>query len=331
MTKQRVVSGVQATGDLHLGNYLGAIKGWTKMQDDYDCFFFLADLHAITIPRDPAELTRSTIEVAAAFFACGLDPSTSTIFLQSHITAHTEMAWILNCMTPMGWLGRMTQFKDKAGKDKESASTGLFTYPVLQAADVLLYHPHLVPVGEDQKQHVELIRDIAGAVNRKFNKEIFTLPEPLIKAENARIKSLRDGTKKMSKSDPSDQSRINLSDDRDTIYQKFKRAKTDSISEITYDASLRPEVANLINIYAELSGKTKEQIVHEYEGGGFAKFKEDLAELACEVIGPITGRYNEFLKDPVELLKILKRGSDRAGEIASVTVSRVKKEFGFFA
>lgn len=330
MSKKRVVSGVQATGDLHLGNYLGAIKGWTQMQNDYDCYFFLADLHAITIPRDPKELTRSTIEVAAAFFACGLDPDKSTIYLQSHIPAHAELAWILNCMTPMGWLGRMTQFKDKAGKDKESASTGLFTYPVLQAADVLLYHPHLVPVGEDQKQHVELIRDIAGAVNRKFASEIFTLPEPLIKAENARIKSLRDGTKKMSKSDPSDQSRINLSDDRDTIYQKFKRAKTDSIAEITYDAILRPEVANLINIYSEFSGKTKEQIVDEYDVSGFAKFKEDLAELACEAIGPITARYNELLRDPDELLRILKKGSSRAHEVASVTLSRVKKEFGFF-
>lgn len=330
MTKKRVVSGVQASGDLHLGNYLGAIKGWTKMQETHDCFFFLADLHAITIHRDPEELTRSTIEVAAAFFACGLDPSISTIFLQSHISAHTELAWILNCMTPMGWLGRMTQFKDKAGKDKENASIGLFTYPILQAADVLLYHPHLVPVGEDQKQHVELMRDIAGAVNRKFDKDIFTLPEPLIKAENARIKSLRDGSKKMSKSDPSDQSRINLSDDRDTIYQKFKRAKTDSITEITYDAANRPEVTNLINIYAEFSGWSKEKIVDEYCGAGFAKFKEDLAELACEVIGPITTRYNELVKDPGELLKVLKKGSDRAGEIASVTVDKVKKEFGFF-
>jgi len=330
MTKKRVVSGIQATGDLHLGNYLGAIKCWTKMQDEYECFFFIADLHAITVPRDPEELKLSTIEVAAAFLACGLDPEKSTIYLQSHISAHSELAWILNCMTPIGWLGRMTQFKDKAGKDRDNASTGLFTYPVLQAADVLLYHPHLVPVGDDQKQHIELIRDIAGAVNRKFATHIFTLPEPLIKVENARIKSLRDGAKKMSKSDPSDASRINLSDDRDLIYQKFKRAKTDSIAEITYDASLRPEVANLINLYAEFAGKTKEQVVHEYEGCGFAKFKDDLAEIACEVIGPITTRYNEFLKDPVELFKVLRQGSDKAGEIASATIQSVKKEFGFF-
>ena len=330
MTKKRVVSGIQATGDLHLGNYLGAIKSWVKMQEEYDCFFFLADLHAITIARDPAELRRSTIEVAAAFLACGLDPDKSTIYLQSHIPAHSELAWILNCMTPMGWLSRMTQFKDKAGKDKENASAGLFTYPVLQAADVLLYNPHFVPVGEDQKQHVELIRDIAGAVNRKFDKEIFILPEPIIKAENARIKSLRDGTKKMSKSDASDQSRINLGDDSDVIYQKIKRAKTDSIAEITYDAEQRPEVANLINIYAEFSGRTKEQIVAEYEGFGFSKFKEDLAELACEVIGPITRHYNSLVKDPAELLRILRKGGDRAGEIATKSIANVKKEFGFF-
>lgn len=329
MIKKRVVSGVQATGDLHLGNYLGAIKGWVKMQDEYDCFFFLADLHAITVPRDPAELMRSTIEVAAAFFASGLDPKKSTIYLQSHIPAHTELAWILNCITPMGWLGRMTQFKDKAGKDKENASTGLFTYPVLQASDVLLYHPHLVPVGEDQKQHIELIRDIAGAVNRKFDKKVFVLPEPLIKQDNARIKSLRDGTKKMSKSDPSDQSRINLGDDRDTIYQKFKRAKTDSISEITYDVANRPEVANLINIYAEFSDISNDKIVAQYEGVGFSKFKEDLAEIACEVIGPITNHYNILLRDPAELLRVLRQGSDRAREIAEKTVSVVKKEFGF--
>ena len=330
MTKKRMVSGIQANGDLHLGNYLGAIRGWVKMQEEYDCFFFLADLHAITIQRSPEELTRATIEVAAAFFACGLDPDKSTIYLQSHIPAHTELAWILNCMTPMGWLSRMTQFKDKAGKDKENASAGLFTYPVLQASDVLLYNPHFVPVGEDQKQHVELIRDIAGAVNRKLGKDFFRLPEYLSRVEIARIKSLRDGTKKMSKSDPSDQSRINLSDDRDVIYQKFKRAKTDSIVEITYDAEQRPEVTNLINIYSELSGLSVQQIVDRYAASGFAKFKEDLAELACEAIAPITAKYNALLKDPAELLRILRKGSSKAGEIAAKTVVEVKKEFGFF-
>lgn len=329
MSKKRVVSGVQATGDLHLGNYLGAIKGWTKMQDENECFFFLADLHAITIDRSAEDLRRSTIEVAAAFFACGLDPEKSTIFLQSHVPAHTELAWILNCMTPMGWLNRMTQFKDKAGKDKESASSGLFTYPVLQAADVLLYNPHLVPVGEDQKQHIELIRDIAGAVNRKFDKELFLLPEPMIHKEVARIKSLRDGTKKMSKSDPSDGSRINLSDDRDTIYKKFQRAKTDSISEIAYSPEDRPEIANLLNIYSELSGKYVLDIVNSYNDIGFAKFKEDLAELACEVIAPITARYNQLVKDPAELLRILYKGSHKANEVASQTISAVKKQFGF--
>lgn len=330
INQKRMVSGVQATGDLHLGNYMGALKDWVKMQESYDCFFFLADLHAITIPRDPAELKRSTIEVAAAFLACGLNPDKSTLFLQSHIHQHSELSWILACMTPLGWLNRMTQFKDKAGKDKELASTGLYTYPVLQAADILMYKPHFVPVGEDQKQHVELVRDIAGSVNRKFNKDIFPLPEPLIKPENSRIKSLRDGTKKMSKSDPSDQSRINLSDSKNDIYQKIKRAKTDSIAKITYEPESRPEVANLINIYSELAAKSRDQILKEYEGSGFAKFKEDLAECAAEVLGPITERYKYFLDDKEELLSIIGKGSEKARKVAMETILEVKREFGFW-
>jgi tryptophanyl-tRNA synthetase len=244
MKKQRVLSGVQATGGQHLGNYLGALKRWAEIQETHECYYFIADLHAMTVDRSPEELTRSTIESAAILFASGLDPKKTTIFIQSQISAHSEFAWILNCITPMGWLNRMTQFKDKAGKDKESASAGLFTYPVLQSADILLYQPDLIPVGEDQKQHIELTRDIAGAVNRKCGYDFLKIPEPMIPKDVARVKSLRDGTKKMSKSDPSDQSRINLSDDDDTIISKFKKAKTDSIAEITYEPEKRPEIAN---------------------------------------------------------------------------------------
>ncbi len=330
MQKKRVISGIQTSGDIHLGNYLGAIKRWVAMQDEYECLFFLADLHAITVDIVPNDLRKSTIESAAALFACGLDPDKSIIFLQSHIAAHTELNWILNCVTPIGWLSRMTQFKDKSGKDKEKASSGLYSYPILQAADVLLYHADLVPVGEDQKQHIELMRDIAGAVNRKCGKELLTLPEPLIPTDVARVKSLRDGTKKMSKSEPSDQSRINLSDDKDTIYQKLKRAKTDSIAEVTYEPEARPEVANLLSIYSAFSGKTVSNIADEYTALGFAKFKEDLAELVSSKMASITGRYSEFLQDPVTLHAMLKKGSKKAEVIAAETIKAVKEEFGFW-
>jgi tryptophanyl-tRNA synthetase len=330
MSKKRVISGIQTSGDIHLGNYLGAIKRWVDMQDSYDSIIFLADLHAITVDQDPVLLRKSIIESAAGLFASGLDPEKSIIFAQSHVRAHTEFGWLLNCVTPIGWLSRMTQFKDKAGKDKDSATAGLFTYPVLQAADILLYHADLVPVGEDQKQHIELTRDIAGAINRKFGKEILKVPEPMIPEDVARVKSLRDGTKKMSKSDPSDQSRINLKDDRDSIYQKLKRAKTDSIAEITYEPDIRPEVANLLGIFSSFSGKNIDGLIAEYDGLGFAKFKEDLAELVSSKMSRITDRYNELLQNPDEILARLKKGSEKASIIAEKTLVDVKKEFGFW-
>lgn len=329
MQVKRILSGIQTSGDIHLGNYLGAIKRWVDMQNQYESIIFLADLHAITVDQDPEDLRNSSIESAAALIASGIDTSKTTLFVQSHVPVHTECAWIFNCVTPLGWLNRMTQFKDKSGKNKDMASSGLYTYPILQAADILLYKPDFVPVGEDQKQHVELTRDIAGAINRKFDKEILKLPEPLIPAATKRVKSLRDGAKKMSKSDPSDASRINLKDDKDTIYQKLKRAKTDSIAEITYSSEDRPEVSNLLEIYAAFSDKKLENIVEEYDGLGFAKFKEDLAELVSTKMAPITHRYNELRNDKAELLKLLKIGSEKANEIASKTLGQLKDEFGF--
>jgi tryptophanyl-tRNA synthetase len=299
------------------------------MQAEYDSIIFLADLHAITVDQNPKDLRNSTIESAAALIASGIDPTKTILFAQSHVSAHAEAAWLFNCVTPLGWLNRMTQFKDKSGKNKEMASSGLYTYPILQAADILLYNPDLVPVGEDQKQHVELTRDIAGAINRKFGKELLKLPEPLIPKDVKRIKSLRDGTKKMSKSDPSDASRINLKDDKDTIYQKLKRSKTDSIAEISYLPDERPEVANLLEIYSVFSGKDIGYIVNEYDTSGFAKFKEDLAELVSSQMEPITQKYNELRKDEVEILRLLKIGADRADEIASQTLKKLKEEFGF--
>jgi tryptophanyl-tRNA synthetase len=256
MTKPRVLSGVQPTGNLHLGNYLGAIRNWVGLQDSHECLFMLADLHAITVPQNPADLTRNTRETAAAYIACGIDPKRSAIFPQSAVTMHAELAWILNCHTPLGWLNRMTQFKEKSGKNKEAAPVGLYAYPVLMAADILGYHATHVPVGEDQKQHLELARDIAGAFNRAYGEEFFPLPEPLIMPTAARIMSLRDGSKKMSKSDPSDYSRITLTDDADAIAKKIRKATSDSIEGVTYDPEGRPEVANLLTIYGALTNST---------------------------------------------------------------------------
>jgi tryptophanyl-tRNA synthetase len=329
MTKKRMLSGVQATGSLHLGNYLGAIRNWALMQDEFECFFFLADLHAITVERSAKELRNSILNTTAGYLACGLDPAKSTLFAQSHIHEHSELAWIFNCSTPLGWLKRMTQFKDKAGKDQEKASCGLFTYPVLMAADILLYQPDFVPVGEDQKQHIELARDIAGTMNRKFGQDIFKMPEPLIKKEAARIMSLRDGTKKMSKSDPSDASRINLSDDADSISQKFKKSKTDSFAHISYDKTTRPDVSNLIEIYGALSGESHEKIVANYEGEGFAKFKGDLADLAVAKLAPINERYNQYLGDEAYLRHVLNDGASRARVFAVKTLREVKEGLGY--
>ncbi|HJD55585.1 MAG TPA: tryptophan--tRNA ligase [Rickettsia endosymbiont of Pyrocoelia pectoralis] len=327
--KKTVLSGVQATGSLHLGNYLGSIRNWVKMQDEYNCFFFLADLHAITVEITPLELRNSIIETLAIYLAAGLDPNKVTIFAQSMVKEHAELAWLLNCVTPLGWLKRMTQFKDKAGKDQEKACLGLFSYPVLMAADILIYKADIVPVGEDQKQHLELTRDIAGVINRKFDKEILKVPEPLISSSGTRIMSLKDGNKKMSKSDPSDFARINLKDDNDLISQKIKKAKTDHLSFVSYDKQERPEISNLLDIYRSLSEKSLEKIIGHYQNQGFAKFKEDLAEIIITNLQPMRDEYLKLMNDQKYLLQILHKGAEKARVRASETVTELKEQFGF--
>lgn len=327
MTK-RIVSGVQPTGNLHLGNYLGAIRRWVNIQNDAECLFFLADLHAITLAQEPYKLLASVRETAAAYIACGIDPKKSIIFPQSAIAEHSELAWILGCLTPMGWLNRMTQFKDKAGKDKEKAPLGLYSYPVLMAADVLLYKATHVPVGEDQKQHIELARDIAGAFNRSAGTDFFPLPEPMIGAEAARIMSLRDGTKKMSKSDESDYSRINLTDDADTIALKFRKAKSDMMEGMSL-AEDRPEAVNLLGIYAALKGISRDEAVRECGGLNFSAFKNLITEVAVEKLSPITNKMRELLASPGDIDAVLKDGTQRATEIADKTMNEVKDLIGF--
>jgi len=328
--KKTVLSGAQATGSLHLGNYLGSIINWIKMQDDFNCYFFLADLHAITIDRSPTELRSSILQTAALYIACGLSPEKTIIFAQSMVKEHAELAWILNCVTPIGWLKRMTQFKDKAGAAQENASLGLFSYPVLMTADILLYKADIVPVGDDQKQHLELARDIAAVINRKFDKEVLKVPEPLIQGSGARIMSLKDGRKKMSKSDLSDLSRINLTDNESQIYQKIKKAKTDLITDITYDRITRPEVSNLLDIYSTLSAETIEVLVNRYQQSGFACFKKDLAEIIITRLKSISIKYTDLMQNQDYLLHVLKSGADKAREQASKTVAEVKELFGFF-
>lgn len=331
MTKKRVFSGVQPTGNLHLGNYLGAVRNWVAMQAEYECIFCIVDLHAITVPQDPAALRQATRETAAAYIACGVDPKRHIIFNQSTVSAHTELAWVLGCHTPLGWLNRMTQFKEKAGKDRENASLGLYGYPVLMAADILAYKATHVPTGEDQKQHIELARDIAGAFNRAYGKEYFPQPEPMIMGEATRVMSLRDGTKKMSKSDQSDYSRINLTDDADTIRLKFQKAKTDAIAEITYDRETRPEVANLITIYATLTGKGRDEVCGEFAGQGFAVFKKALAEIAADKLGAISAEMRRLLSDTAYLDAVLADGAEAAGNIAARHLAEVKDMVGFLS
>jgi tryptophanyl-tRNA synthetase len=318
----RVVSGIQPTGNLHLGNYLGAIKRWVRMQDEAECLFFLADLHAITVYVDPAELAANVREMAAALIACGIDESKSVLFNHARVPAHPELAWILNCTARIGWLNRMTQFKEKAGKTREGASVGLFDYPVLQAADVLLYQASHVPVGEDQKQHVELIRDIALKFNCDYDRDVFAVPEPLIGAAGARIMSLRDGGAKMSKSDPSDMSRVNLTDDADTVAQKIRKAKTDAapLPDSLEGLDGRPEARNLVTIYAVLAEETPDDVLSRFAGQGFGAFKPALAELLVEALRPIKARLDELRRDPAELDGILERGAERAAAMAKPTL-----------
>jgi tryptophanyl-tRNA synthetase len=327
----RIFSGIQPTGNLHLGNYLGAIRNWVKLQKDYECIFCVVDLHAITVPQDPTALRAQTREVTAAYIASGIDPEACILFNQSTVSAHAELAWLLGCLTPLGWLNRMTQFKEKAGKQRDNAGLGLYAYPVLMAADILVYKGTHVPVGEDQKQHLELSRDIAGAFNRRFGVEYFPLPEPQIFGTATRVMSLRDGTKKMSKSDPSDQSRINLTDGADAVAQKVKRAKTDPDLLPTDVKGLekRPEAENLLGIYAALSDKTLEQAVAEFAGQQFSAFKNALADVAVSVMGPIGDEMKRLMADPGYVDGILRRGAERANDIAGKHLREVQDIFGF--
>jgi tryptophanyl-tRNA synthetase len=328
----RVVSGIQPTGNLHLGNYLGAIRNWVRMQDEMECLYFLADLHALSLPHNPAELTANTREMAAALIACGIDTDKSILFNQTQVPAHSQMQWLLNGTARMGWLNRMTQWKDKAGKNKEGSSVALFTYPVLQAADVLLYQATHVPVGEDQKQHLELARDIAQKFNNDFGggADIFTLPEPIIPPEAARIMSLRDGTAKMSKSDPSDMSRINLTDDADMIMQKIRKAKTDAEPLPGDKAGLmgRPEAENLVGIYAALAGCSVDAVLAQFAGQGFGAFKPALGELLVERLAPIAQRFNALRSDTTAIDAALRKGAERAASLAAPTLDAAYRALG---
>ncbi|MEO1013765.1 MAG: tryptophan--tRNA ligase [Pseudomonadota bacterium] len=333
---ERVLSGVQTSGKLHIGNYLGALRKFVDLQHEVDCFFFLADMHSITVWQDPAALRAQSFNIAASYLAAGVDPEKATIFHQSAVPAHAELAWIFNCVARLGWLDRMTQFKDKAGKDKERASVGLYTYPVLQAADILVYKATHVPVGEDQKQHLELSRDIAGKFNHDYGVEgFFPLPEPLIRGQfgsaGARIMSLRDGTAKMSKSDPSENACLFLADDVDTLARKVKKAKTDPEPLPSEPDGLegRPEAANLVGIYAALSGKTDQEVLGEFGGQGFGVFKPALAELVVEKIAPIGDELRRLEADTDYLAGVLRKGAEKAAAIADPLVAEVKSIVGF--
>jgi tryptophanyl-tRNA synthetase len=327
----RVVSGIQPTGGLHLGNLLGAILRWVRMQDEAECLFFLADLHALTVEVNPAELAANVREMAAALIASGIDPAKSILFRQSAIPAHPELAWILQGTARMGWLNRMTQFKEKSGKNRESASVGLFTYPVLQAADILLYQATHVPVGEDQKQHVELTRDIAIKFNTDFDVDLFVPPEPFIGGgAAARVMSLRDGRAKMSKSDPSDMSRIHLTDSDDQIAQKIRKAKTDPdpLPEAPEALDGRPEAKNLVGVYAAVTGEPVEQVLARFSGQGFGTFKPALADALIALLSPLRSRLDDFSRDPSELDRILTRGAERAAEIGAPTLAAAYRAVG---
>ena len=331
---KKIFSGVQPTGNLHLGNYLGAIKNFVKLnnEDQNECIFCIVDLHAITVAQDPKKLKDNIYETAATFIASGIDPKKSIIFNQSSVSAHSETAWILSCVARMGWLNRMTQFKEKAGKDKEKASIGLYSYPVLMAADILLYDTTHVPVGDDQKQHLELCRDIAQKFNNDFNvDEFFKIPEPLIQKKFSRIMSLRDGTKKMSKSELSDLSRINLTDDKDQIINKIKKAKTDTLPLPATSADLekRPEAKNLMSIYSSIMDANLDDTINEFSGKNFSEFKENLSQVLVDKIIPISNEIKKLLKEKSFLDQILDSGRQKADKIASEKVKKIQEIMGF--
>ncbi len=330
--KGRILSGVQPTGNLHLGNYLGAIRNFARLQYDYECLYCVVDLHAITLPQDPKQLAAQTREIAAAFLAAGVDGRKQAIFAQSTVPEHAQLAWIFNCVARVGWMNRMTQFKEKAGKDRENASLGLYAYPALMAADILIYKATHVPVGEDQKQHLELTRDIAQKFNNDFNApDFFPITEPLIFGAATRVMSLRDGTKKMSKSDSSDYSRINLTDDADAVALKIRRAKTDPLPmpETPADAEKRPDADNLLGIYAALADQEKDAVVAQFAGKQFSEFKAELTELAVAKLGPIGAEMQRLMKDPGHVDAVLRDGASRARALAGPILADVYKTVGF--
>tara|TARA_B100002051_G_scaffold260438_1_gene280925 strand:+ start:25 stop:1032 length:1008 start_codon:yes stop_codon:yes gene_type:complete len=328
---KRILSGVQPSGDLHLGNYLGAIKNFVSLQKEYECFFCVVDLHAITVWQDPKVLSHKTREVTAAFIAAGIDPKKNNIFVQSQVPQHAQLAWLFNCVARMGWLNRMTQFKDKAGKNSENVSVGLFSYPTLMAADILIYLATHVPVGDDQKQHLELTRDIAQKFNNDFQTDLFPIPEPLIFGEAKRVMSLRDGSKKMSKSDPSDYSRIMLTDTAENIKQKIKKAKTDPypLPESSSDLESRPEAQNLVSIFAALKDESVQNIINEYVGKEFSIFKRDLADLAVSKLEPITTEMNKMMNDISYIDSILKEGRNNAISVSEPVLKKTREIIGF--
>ena len=330
-SNKRILSGVQPSGDLHLGNYLGAIKNFVNLQHEYECFFCVVDMHAITVWQDPRLLAKKTRQVTAAFIAAGIDPNKNVLFVQSHVPQHAQLAWIFNCVARMGWVNRMTQFKDKAGKDRENVSVGLFSYPTLMAADILIYLATHVPVGEDQKQHLELTRDIAQKFNNDFKSDLFPITEPLILGEAARVMSLRDGTKKMSKSDPSDYSRIMLNDSKDSVVQKIKKAKTDPqpLPENLEEAKKRPEALNLLTIFAALNETKLENAINNYAGKEFSLFKKDLSDLASNKLAPIATEIKKLLGDTQYLDSIIESGKEKAITVAEPVLSEVYEIVGF--
>ncbi len=328
---KRILSGVQPSGDLHLGNYLGAIKNFVSLQHEYECFFCVVDLHAITVWQDPKTLAQKTREVTAAFIASGIDPQKNTLFVQSQVPQHSQLAWAFSCIARMGWLNRMTQFKDKAGKNSENVSVGLYSYPTLMAADILIYLATHVPVGEDQKQHLELTRDIAQKFNNDFKNDFFPIPEPLILGEAKRVMSLRDGSKKMSKSDPSDYSRIMLSDKKDDIVQKIKKAKTDPLPlpANLEEAKSRPEALNLLTIFAALNEIDTEKVILNYAGKEFSQFKNDLGDLAVSKLSPISLEMNKLMNDKEFLDSIINTGKEKALSVAEPVLKKVYEIIGF--
>jgi tryptophanyl-tRNA synthetase len=333
MTQKRVLSGVQPTGNLHVGNYFGSIRNWVTIQDTYENFFCVVDLHAITVPHEPARLAEHTRNTAALYFACGIDPQRSTVFVQSHVPAHSELAWLLNCVTPLNWLERMIQFKEKALKQGEQVGVGLLDYPVLMAADILLYQADLVPVGEDQKQHLELTRDIVVRMNDQFGspeQPVFRMPEPLVRAEGARVMSLADGSKKMSKSDPAELSRLELLDRPDEIQKKIKRCKTDAGRELVFDDPERPECHNLMTLYQLFTGQTKEAVQAECANlRGWGDFKTRLTDAAIAHLEPIQAKYRAVTDEPGYLEEQLRRGREQAEASAGATLSRCRDALGF--